>query len=246
MNKYDGPSRSETSSDQDAQNSRISGYGPRTQGTPDQIKGMNAQTRETQASMTPEKALDLLKEGNKRFHKSVRVRRDLLKHVDETSSGQFPFAVILSCIDSRVPSELIFDLGVGDIFSIRIAGNVVNEDILGSMEFGCGIAGSKLILVLGHASCGAVKGACDDVKMGHLTTLLEKLKPAMEAVDTTDEDRTSQNAVFVDRVAEANVHLTIEDIKQRSPVIKDMLDTGKIGIAGGMYDVKTGEVHFFD
>ena len=207
---------------------------------------MNTQTRETQASITPKKALDLLKEGNQRFCNNGMANRDLLQQVKETSGGQFPFAVILSCIDSRVPAELIFDQGVGDIFSVRIAGNVVNEDILGSMEFACGVAGSKLILILGHSGCGAVKGACDDVQLGHLTTLVGKIKPAVEAVDTMDEDRTSQNAAFVDRVAETNVHLTIEDIKQRSPVIKDLLDTGKIGIAGAMYDVKTGGVDFFD
>ncbi len=205
---------------------------------------MKTQNKETQAAMTSKSALELLKEGNQRFESNKKANRDSLQQVSETSEGQFPFAVILSCIDSRVPAELVFDQGVGDIFSVRIAGNFVNEDILGSMEFACKLAGAKLIVVLGHSSCGAIKGACDDAKLGNLTALLGKLKPAVEAVKEPRENRNSANSEFVNNVAIANVEMTIADIKKQSPVLKEMLDTGDVGIVGGMYDVGSGRVKF--
>ncbi len=207
---------------------------------------MRTHTKETQASMTPEKALTLLKEGNQRFQNNLKANRNLLQQAGETSGGQFPFAVILSCIDSRVSPELIFDQGLGDIFSVRIAGNFVNEDILGSMEFACKIAGSKLIVALGHSSCGAIKGACDNVKLGNLTTLIRKLKPAVEAALEPTENRNSKNTEFVEKVARINVELTIANIKKQSPVLKEMFNNGEIGIAGGMYDLQSGGVQFYE
>ncbi|MEQ9438027.1 MAG: carbonic anhydrase family protein [Cyclobacteriaceae bacterium] len=205
---------------------------------------MNTQTAESQAAITPKQALTMLKEGNKRFVQNLKESRDLLHQVEETSIGQYPFAVVLSCIDSRVPAEIVFDQGIGDIFSIRIAGNFVNEDILGSMEFGCKAAGSKLILVLGHTSCGAVKGVCNQVKLGNLTGMLAKLQPAVDAVEVPGE-RNANNAEFVQKVSEKNVELTIQQVKEKSPVLKEMLDQGEIDIVGGMYNVATGQVEFY-
>lgn len=206
---------------------------------------MRTQTQETQAELTPAKALEILKEGNNRFIQNLKANRNLLQQVNETSNGQYPFAIILSCIDSRVPAELIFDQGLGDIFSVRIAGNFVNEDILGSMEFACKVAGSKLIVVLGHSSCGAVKGACDDVKLGNLTGLLSRIKPAIDAVEESGE-RSSANAEFVQKVADKNVDITIDQVREKSPVLSEMLDAGDIGIVGGMYDVESGQVTFHE
>jgi carbonic anhydrase len=185
--------------------------------------------------------LDILLEGNKRFVNNLKANRDLLKQVNETSTGQFPFAAVLSCIDSRTSAELVFDQGLGDIFSIRIAGNCVNEDILGSMEFACKVAGSKLILILGHSKCGAIKGACDDVRMGNLTALLTKLRPAVDDTATSGT-RNSGNAAFVEDVALRNVQLAMEQITQRSPILKEMVENGEIMIAGAMYDVENGQV----
>ncbi len=209
---------------------------------------MKAHTRETQATMTPEKSLQFLKEGNQRFQNNLKANRNLLEQVNDTSEGQFPFATILSCIDSRVSAELVFDQGLGDIFSVRIAGNFVNEDILGSMEFACKLAGTKLIVVLGHTSCGAVKGACDDAKLGNLTTMLSKIKPAVEAVtEPSDKSlRNSKNPEFVDSVAEKNVQLTIDRIHQESPILSEMEKNGEIKIVGAMYDINTGAVTFFE
>lgn len=209
---------------------------------------MKAHTKETQATMTPEKSLQFLKEGNLRFQNNLKANRNLLEQVNATSDGQFPFATILSCIDSRVSAELIFDQGLGDIFSIRIAGNFANEDILGSMEFACKLAGTKIIVVLGHTSCGAIKGACDDAKLGNLTTLISKIKPAVEATKepTDSSKRNSGNIDFVDTVAEKNVHMTIDNIKAKSPVLKEMESTGEIKIVGAMYDISTGSVTFFE
>lgn len=204
---------------------------------------MRTQTKETQASLTPEKALAILIEGNKRFVSNLKSNRDLLEQVNATSEGQHPFAVILSCIDSRTSAELIFDQGLGDIFSIRIAGNCVNEDILGSMEFACKVAGAKLIVVLGHTRCGAVKGACDDVRMGNLTALLNKIRPAVDDTRTAGA-RNSTNEEFVENVALRNVVLAVEQITQRSPILKELLDSGAAGIVGGIYDVQTGHVRF--
>ncbi|HRH70666.1 MAG TPA: carbonic anhydrase family protein [Flavobacteriales bacterium] len=206
---------------------------------------MRTHTKETQQHLTPAKALEILKDGNKRFIQNLKANRDLLKQVNETSDGQHPFAVILSCIDSRTSAELIFDQGLGDIFSVRIAGNCVNEDILGSMEFACKVAGAKLIMVLGHSKCGAVKGACDDVRMGNLTTLLNKIRPAVDDT-TTQGERNSKNSPFVEAVAHRNVELAMDQISERSPILKEMLSAGSIGIVGGMYDVSTGEVAFTD
>jgi len=209
---------------------------------------MKAHTKETQATMTPQKSLDFLKEGNIRFQNNLKANRNLLEQVNDTSDGQFPFATILSCIDSRVSAELVFDQGLGDIFSVRIAGNFVNTDILGSMEFGCKLAGTKLVVVLGHTACGAVKGACDDAKLGNLTSMLAKIKPAVNAVlepkDITQ--RNSSNIEFVNNVAKENVQLTIDRIVKESDVLAEMQSNDEIKIIGAMYDINTGEVIFYD
>lgn len=209
---------------------------------------MKAHTKETQATMTPEKSLQYLKEGNLRFQNNLKANRNLLEQVNDTREGQFPFATILSCIDSRVSAELVFDQGLGDIFSARIAGNFVNEDILGSMEFACKLAGTKLIVVLGHTSCGAVKGACDNAQLGNLTNMLSKIKPAVEAVtEPKDESlRNSSNLEFVNNVAEKNVQLTIDRILNESEVLAEMHNNGEIMIVGAMYDIKDGAVTFFE
>jgi carbonic anhydrase len=207
---------------------------------------MKAHTKETQATMTPQKSLQYLQEGNQRFQNNLKANRNLLEQVNDTSDGQFPFATILSCIDSRVSAELVFDQGLGDIFSVRIAGNFVNEDILGSMEFACKLAGTKLIVVLGHTACGAVKGACDNAKMGNLTKLLEKITPAVNAV-TEPKDinlRNSKNLEFVDAVAEKNILLTIDRIHNESPILNEMEKNGEIKIVGAMYDINIGTVTF--
>jgi len=209
---------------------------------------MKAHTRESQATMTPQKSLQYLKEGNQRFQNNLKANRNLLEQVNDTSDGQFPFATILSCIDSRVSSELVFDQGLGDIFSVRIAGNFVNEDILGSMEFACKLAGTKLIVVLGHTACGAIKGACDGAKMGNLTKLIEKITPAVNAVKEPTEasERNSKNLDFVDEVAKTNVQLTIDRIHAESPILTEMEKDGEIKIVGAMYDINTGAVTFFE
>lgn len=207
---------------------------------------MRTHTKESQASMTPEKALQFLREGNQRFVNNLKANRNLLQQINETKDGQFPFATILSCIDSRTSAELVFDQGLGDIFSIRIAGNFVNEDILGSMEFGCKIAGSKILVVLGHSQCGAIKGACDNVSLGNLTALIEKLRPAVSAVTGFPGERCSQNAEFVQAVAQENVHLTVEAILERSPILREMNQKKEIGIVGGLHDIETGQITFFD
>ncbi|QOG01250.1 carbonic anhydrase family protein [Flavobacterium sp. MDT1-60] len=206
---------------------------------------MKTLTKEMQAAITPSKALELLKEGNQRFVSNLKINRNLLQQANETSDGQHPFAVILSCIDSRTSAELIFDQGLGDIFSVRIAGNIINEDILGSMEFGCKVAGSKIIVVLGHTKCGAVKGACDHVEMGNLTALLTKIRPAVDDENETKENRNSGNAAFVENVSIINVKRTVKSIMERSPILKEMIEKGEIGIVGGSHDITTGEVTFF-
>ena len=209
---------------------------------------MKSHTKETQATMTPEKSLQFLKDGNIRFQNNLKANRNLLEQVNDTSEGQFPFATILSCIDSRVSAELVFDQGLGDIFSVRIAGNFVNEDILGSMEFACKLAGTKVIVVLGHTSCGAIKGVCDGAKLGNLTTMLEKIKPAVNAVKSPEDSslRNSSNKKFVNNVAEKNVILTIEKTLKESPVLAEMHGNGEIIIVGAMYDLKTGAVDFYE
>lgn len=209
---------------------------------------MKAHTKDTQADITPDSAITLLKEGNSRFVENKNADRDLLEQVNYTASGQYPFATILSCIDSRVSAELIFDQGVGDIFSARVAGNIVNEDMLGSIEFACKIAGTKVLVILGHTACGAVKGACDDAKLGNLTTLLHKIKPAVAAVSEPSDSnlRNSKNIDFVNAVALKNVELTIENTRSLSPVLKEMEDNEEIKIIGAMYDIKNGKVTFID
>lgn len=199
----------------------------------------------SQQMMTGNKALQLLKEGNRRFLDHRFLHRDFEAQRQATASGQYPFAVILSCIDSRLPTEIIFDQGIGDIFNVRIAGNVINEDVLGSVEFACKLAGAKLLLVLGHTSCGAVKGACDHVKMGKLTGLLEKIAPAVKAVKTRPSVvRDSSNAAFVDEVAQENVSLSMENILSESLILKEMIESGELKMAGAMYDIESGVVNF--
>lgn len=207
---------------------------------------MKTLTKEMQDNLTPAMALDLLKEGNKRFINNLRINRNLLQQANETSDGQHPFAVTLSCIDSRTSVELVFDQGLGDVFSVRIAGNVVNEDILGSMEFGCKVAGAKIIVVLGHTRCGAIKGACDHVEMGNLTALLSKIQPAVFDEKTETENRNSRNGEFVEKVAAINVKRTVHAIMERSPILKEMIESGTVGIVGGTHDITTGEVNFYE
>ena len=205
---------------------------------------MITQTKETQTVLTPAEALAKLKEGNNRFVKNQQINRDLLEQVRTTGEGQYPFAIVLGCVDSRVSPELVFDQGIGDIFSTRIAGNFANSDILGSMEFACKVAGAKVIVVLGHTKCGAIMGACDNVQLGNLTGMLDKLKLAVAAASAPAEERNSQNAAFVQEVTDKNVVLTIEDIKKQSPILNEMLENEKIMIVGAMYDVETGIVTF--
>jgi carbonic anhydrase len=207
---------------------------------------MKTLTKELQAAISPSMALELLKEGNKRFVNNLKANRNLLQQANETSDGQHPFAVVLSCIDSRTSAELIFDQGLGDIFSVRIAGNIINEDILGSMEFACKLAGSKIIVVLGHSKCGAVKGACDHAEMGNLTAFLAKIRPAVDDELETKDNRTSTNASFVENVAVINVKRTVKAILERSSILENMIANGEIGIIGGMHDLTTGQVTYFE
>jgi len=206
---------------------------------------MKTLNKEMQSAITPSMAIKILEEGNKRFMNNLKANRNLLEQANETSDGQHPFAVILSCIDSRTSAELIFDQGLGDVFSVRIAGNIINEDILGSMEFACKIAGSKVIVVLGHSKCGAIKGACDHVEMGNLTALLSKIQPAVYDEKSVTENRNSSNAEFVEKVASINVKRTVDAIMERSPILKEMIHNGEIGIVGGMHNIADGEVTFF-
>ncbi|MBK8563279.1 MAG: carbonic anhydrase [Saprospiraceae bacterium] len=205
---------------------------------------MRTHTKETQQELTPQLAFEILKQGNERFVSNLHYNRNLLQQVNDTSGGQFPFAIVLSCIDSRTSAELIFDQGLGDIFSARIAGNVLNEDILGSMEFACNVAGSKLIVVLGHSKCGAVKGACSHVEMGHLTALLEKIQPAVERIDSKNLQISFDEKV--EEVASENVKLQMKDIFRRSSILRNLFKEGKIGLVGGMYSVESGVVEFFE
>jgi carbonic anhydrase len=207
------------------------------------IRKMNALNSETQSTITPQKALELLKEGNERFVGKNMITRDLNLQVSQTAGGQWPHSVVLGCIDSRVPNELVFDQGIGDIFSARVAGNFVNTDILGSIEYGCKVAGSKLVVVLGHEGCGAVKGACDGVELGNITSMLANLQKAVDSVDEAG-DRTSANKDFVHKVVDSNVELTVADIRNQSPLLKGMEDAGEITIVGAVYDVATGKVTF--
>ena len=206
---------------------------------------MRTQTKEIQTTLTPHKAFEILAEGNARFVSNLRLNRNLLQQVNETSEGQYPFAIVLSCIDSRTSAELIFDQGLGDIFSVRVAGNVLNEDILGSMEFACQVAGSKLIVVLGHTKCGAVKGACNHVELGHLTGLLSKIGPAIYDVERAGGTSLTPDA-FVEQVAVENTRHQMRAVLERSPILEHLFREGRIGLVGGVYAVETGAVTFFE
>ena len=206
---------------------------------------MRTQTRETQSTLTPRKAFEILAEGNTRFVSNLRLNRNLLQQVNETCDGQYPFAIVLSCIDSRTSAELIFDQGLGDIFSVRVAGNVLNEDILGSMEFACQVAGSKLIVVLGHTRCGAVKGACQHVELGHLTGLLAKIGPAIHDVEQAAGSDQAPEA-FVEQVALEHTRRQMRAVLERSPILEHLFREGRIGLVAGVYSVETGEVNFFE
>lgn len=207
---------------------------------------MWAHNKESQDKITPLKALEFLKEGNLRFINNLKTDRNLLKQVNLTSEAQFPFATILSCIDSRTSAELIFDQGLGDIFSIRIAGNILNEDILGSMEYACDIVKSKIIVVLGHTNCGAIISACNDLELGHITNLLGKIKPAIESQVSICEERNGNNVDFVNSVCINNINQTIEQIREKSVILRNLESRGEILIVGGLYSVETGVVIFFD
>ena len=198
-----------------------------------------------QEAITPAQALELLRTGNERFVSGKTKPRDMLHDQRVTAAGQYPYAAILSCIDSRAPAEIIFGTGLGEIFNARVAGNIADEDIMGSMEFACKVAGSKVVLVMGHTACGAIKGAIDDVKLGNLTALLAKIRPAVEATQYTGE-RTAKNYAFVDAVARKNVELTIAKIREQSPVLRELESSGSIKIAGSMYNLETGVVDFLE
>ncbi len=204
------------------------------------------QTRETQAAMTPSQVLAALKAGNERFVAGTALERDLLAQVRQTANGQYPIAAVLGCLDSRVPPELVFDMGIGDLFVGRVAGNYVDTDMLGSLEFATKVAGAKVILVLGHTDCGAVKGACDGVKLGNLTHTLSNLAPAMYAVKDVSGPRNASNKAFVDAVVHANVKLNVQALLDRSAVLRELVESGDLLIVGGVYDLKTGQVTFLD
>jgi len=207
---------------------------------------MRTHSKDTQESITPDLAFQILIDGNDRFVNNLKAHRNLLEQVNETKEGQFPIATILSCIDSRTSAELIFDQGLGDVFSIRIAGNILNDDILGSMEFATKIMGTKIILVLGHTRCGAIVGACDNIKFGKLTTLLDKVQPAIALESKTTSNRNGNNEQFVNNVTEINVHLIMQKIQNDSDIIRELLEQGQLKIVGGVYDVETGKVAFFE
>jgi len=206
---------------------------------------MRTLTKELRDKLTPEEVIEVLRRGNERFVNNLNAHRNLLEQINVTADGQYPFAVILSCMDSRTSAELIFDQGLGDIFSIRIAGNILNEDILGSLEFATKVAGSKIILVLGHTKCGAITSACNNVRLGNLTKLLNKLRLVIENETETKTQRDGSNPSFVYNVTKINVQMTIEKIREQSPIISELLKGGEIKLVGGIYDVDTGIVEFF-
>ena len=209
---------------------------------------MKTLTKPMQAALTPELAIEVLRKGNGRFVNNLKSHRNLLEQVNETADGQFPFAVILSCIDSRTSAEMIFDQGLGDVFSIRIAGNIVNTDIIGSIEFSCKVAGARLIVVLGHTKCGAIRGACDHIEMGNLTELLSKIQPAVyqESITQRAADRTAKNPDFVENVAAINVRRSVTAVIERSHILEHMIASGQVGIIGAMYNLDTGAVDFYE
>lgn len=201
---------------------------------------MKTFTKELQVKTSPDAAIEILKQGNKRFVDKENAQRDFLSQVDQTSAGQFPFAALLSCIDSRVPAELVFDQGIGDIFNVRVAGNIVNEDVLGSLEYSCKVAGSKVVVVMGHTKCGAVTAACKHVELGNITHLLSKIKPAVEIIKDDEVDDAA-----IEKVALKNIELSIERIRKESPILAEMEQNGEIKIVGAVYDVASGKVCFF-
>ena len=207
---------------------------------------MKAHNKITQESLTPETALELLRKGNERFVNNLRINRNLLQQVNQTKEGQWPFAAIVSCMDSRTSAELIFDQGLGDIFSIRLAGAVISDNVLGSLEYACKVAGSKIIVVLGHTHCGAIKGACDHVEMGNLTGLLGKIRPAIFQEKTIRDNRTSSNQAFVEAVTNIHTERSVQAIMEQSVILAEMIEKGEIGIIGAMYDVETGTVAFHE
>jgi len=204
-----------------------------------------ALTREAQAAITPARALEMLKQGNERFVNGKTLPRDFLAQVRQTATGQYPFAAIVSCLDSRIPPAIVFDQGVGDLFVGRIAGNFVNDDMLGSLEFATKLSGAKLIVILGHTECGAIRGACDAAQLGLLTATLANINPAVKAVQGDYTPRNSSNAGFVQSVAEMNVQLTMKKLLDRSVVLREMVDKGELGLVGAMYDITTGKVMFY-
>lgn len=204
-----------------------------------------ALTREAQAAITPARALEMLKQGNERFVNGKTLPRDFLAQVRQTATGQYPFAAIVSCLDSRIPPAIVFDQGVGDLFVARIAGNFVNDDMLGSLEFATKLSGAKLVVILGHTECGAIRGACDAAQLGLLTATLANINPAVKAVQGDYTPRNSSNAGFVQSVAEMNVQLTMKKLLDRSVVLREMVDKGELGLVGAMYDITTGKVMFY-
>jgi carbonic anhydrase len=207
---------------------------------------MKTQNKVSQSNMTPLQALQVLKQGNNRFVDNLRINRNLLQQVNDTRDGQWPIAAIVSCIDSRTSAELIFDQGLGDVFSIRLAGAVISDNVLGSLEYACKVAGSKFIVVLGHTKCGAIKGACDGLEMGNLTGLLNKITPAVYAEKTVKENRSSSNAAFVDAVTHLHTERSVQAVLDQSKILRDMIFKGEIGIIGAQYDVETGVVNFLE
>jgi carbonic anhydrase len=203
-------------------------------------------SKDCQAAVTPRQVLERFKKGNERFASGHGTHRNYAQQVRATAAGQYPLASVVSCIDSRAPAEILFDQGIGDLFNARVAGNIVNEDILGSLEFASKVAGAKLVIVLGHTSCGAIKGACDNVQLGNLTGLLARIMPAVKSIPDDGSDRTSKNYAFVEKVADRNVRMTVQRIRDQSPILKEMEERGEIMIVGAMYDVKTGKVTWYD
>lgn len=201
---------------------------------------MKTRTKEFLENLTPEQAYEVLVEGNERFINNIKVNRNLIQQVNDTADGQYPFAVVLSCMDSRTSVELIFDQGLGDIFSVRVAGNIVNDDVIGSIEYACNIFDAKLIVVLGHSRCGVIKGACENVHMGHITGLLQKIKPALERAKTYEYD----NIIYSEKVAHCNVLCGIDQILEQSTIVRSLFEGGRVGIVGGMYGIENGKVNF--
>lgn len=213
----------------------------------DKILSTDVMTKETQAKITPAQVIQKLKDGNSRFVDGISTERDYRYQVQKTESGQYPAAVILSCIDSRTSSEIIFDQGIGDLFNVRIAGNFATPEIIGSIEYGCKVAGSKLVVVVGHNHCGGIKGTCDNVQLGNISAIVNEVKPALAYVKTpVGEERTSKNHEFVEAVAKVNVQLTVKEILEKSDILREMKQAGQIDVIGALYDISTGKVEFIN